>query len=120
VGPINPVNLNSLVNPVLNYKQIRYASQGNIYVSGSKDGSIKLWDGVTNKVINTIVKAHGGFEVYLALLVFCFNLLQVTSVQFSKNQKYLLSGGKDGTIRIWELGTGRQIQHIVSGPHWVW
>jgi WD40 repeat protein len=29
-----------------------------------------------------------------------------TSVQFSKNQKYLLSGGKDGTIRIWELTTG--------------
>jgi len=84
--------------------QVRYAPEGNIFASCSKDGSIKLWDGVTNKVINTIMKAHSGFEP--------------TSVQFSKNQKYLLSGGKDAIIRIWELSTGRQVQRIITGPQW--
>jgi cleavage stimulation factor subunit 1 len=89
IGPIN---------------QVRYASEGNIYVSCSKDGSIKLWDTVTNKVINTIAKAHSGFEP--------------TSVQFSKEQKYLLSAGKDAVIKIWELSTGRQLQNILTGPQW--
>lgn len=55
---------------------------------------------------------------------------ETTSVQFSKNQKYLLTGGKDGVVRIWELSTGeislaltpptgRQLRHIVTGPQWV-
>lgn len=34
----------------------------------------------------------------------------MTSVQFTKNQKYLLSCGKDGTVRLWELSTGRQVR----------
>eukprot|EP01119_Soliformovum_irregulare_P016631 TRINITY_DN4853_c0_g1_i1.p1 TRINITY_DN4853_c0_g1~~TRINITY_DN4853_c0_g1_i1.p1 ORF type:complete len:446 (-),score=101.14 TRINITY_DN4853_c0_g1_i1:15-1352(-) len=84
--------------------QVRYAPEGNIFVSCSKDGSIKLWDAVSHRVINTIQKAHNGAEP--------------TSVQFSANQKYLLSGGKDATIRLWELTTGRQLQHIITGSHW--
>jgi cleavage stimulation factor subunit 1 len=43
--------------------QVRYAPEGNIYASCAKDGHIKLWDAVTNHLINTIPKAHGGFEV---------------------------------------------------------
>jgi len=79
---------------------LRYAIEGNIYASCSKDGAIKLWDGVSNLTINTIPNAHNGAEV--------------TSVQFSKNQKYLLSCGKDGTVRLWELSTGRQVYRFVS------
>ena len=37
--------------------------EGNIYASCSKDGAIKLWDGVTNSVINTIPNAHNAAEV---------------------------------------------------------
>jgi len=84
--------------------QVRYAPEGNIFASCAKDGNIKLWDSPSNRLLNSINKAHGGFEP--------------TSVQFSKNQKYLLSGGKDGAIRIWELTTGRQLQHIQTGPQW--
>jgi cleavage stimulation factor subunit 1 len=79
---------------------VRYAEEGNIFVSCSKDGTIKLWDAVGNFVINAIPNAHNGAEV--------------NSVQFSKNQKYLLSCGKDGTVRLWELSTGRQIYRLVA------
>ncbi len=40
-----------------------YAVEGNIFASASKDGAIKIWDGVTNSAINTIPNAHNGAEV---------------------------------------------------------
>lgn len=35
-----------------------------------------------------------------------FHNKQVTTVQFTRNQKYLLSAGKDGCLRIWDLAKG--------------
>lgn len=69
IGPINQVR--NIIFLYLKKNKVRYASEGNIYVSCSKDGSIKLWDTVTNKVINTIAKAHSGFEV-IEIIIFFF------------------------------------------------
>lgn len=81
---------------------VRYSSDGKLYASCSVDGSIKFWDGITNDCINTITNAHGGREV--------------SSIQFSRNRKYLLTGGKDAMIRIWDvIGGGRQIRRIFTG-----
>lgn len=70
-----------------------WSPNARIFASGSKDGSIKLWDGVSNKCINTFADAHGHQEI--------------TSVTFTKNSKYLLSSGKDSVVRLWELSTAR-------------
>jgi len=83
--------------------QVKYSSKGDIFASGSKDGSIKIWDGVSNKVINTIKNAHSGAEI--------------SSVQFSPSTKYLLSGGQDSTARLWELSTGRQVMCYTGAVH---
>ncbi len=99
--------------------QVRYSAQGNLYASCAKDGAVKLWDTVTNTVISSIPKAHNGFEVRQLFTLHIHHLYQPTTVAFSKNGKYLLTAGKDGTIKIWELSTGRQMQHIVAGPQWV-
>eukprot|EP01116_Phalansterium_solitarium_P011305 TRINITY_DN26945_c0_g1_i1.p1 TRINITY_DN26945_c0_g1~~TRINITY_DN26945_c0_g1_i1.p1 ORF type:complete len:426 (-),score=126.07 TRINITY_DN26945_c0_g1_i1:142-1419(-) len=84
--------------------QVRYSPEGNMYASCSKDGAVKIWDAVSNRVINTIPKAHQGAEP--------------TTLQFSKNQRYMLTGGKDASISIWELSSGRQLQRIFSGAAW--
>lgn len=52
---------------------VKYATTAKIYATGSLDGSIKLWDGVSGRCINTFDKAHEGAEV--------------CSVQFSRNGK---------------------------------
>lgn len=57
---------------------IRYSKDGRHYVTASRDGSIKLWDGVSNRCINTFQKAHDGAEV--------------CSVEFSRNSKVRISG----------------------------
>lgn len=71
----------------------KYALTGKLFATGSNDGSIKLWDGVSGRCINTFEAAHEGAEV--------------CSVTFSKNGKYLLSSGKDSMVKLWELSTSR-------------
>lgn len=74
---------------------VGYNPSANSYVSCSKDGSIKLWDGVSNRCVTTFDKAHDGAEVCSAI--------------FSKNSKYILSSGKDSVVKLWEISTGRTL-----------
>ncbi len=90
---------------------LKWSPDGRLYVSGSMDGSIKIWDGVSSHCISTFTKAHDGAEI--------------CSVQFTRNGKrlinkimshhliafflgkYVLSSGKDSLIKLWELTTNR-------------
>ncbi|XP_065842308.1 cleavage stimulation factor subunit 1-like [Oscarella lobularis] len=74
---------------------IRYSSNGKMYVSSSKDGTIKLWDSVSNRCVNTYPNAHSNMEV--------------SSVTFSRNGKYCLSSGKDSIVNLWDISGGRII-----------
>lgn len=42
---------------------IKYSACAKIYASGSSDGSIKLWDAVSGRCINTFAQAHDNDEV---------------------------------------------------------
>ncbi|XP_061687939.1 cleavage stimulation factor subunit 1 isoform X1 [Syngnathoides biaculeatus] len=74
---------------------VSYNPTANSYVTCSKDGSIKLWDGVSNRCVTTFDKAHDGTEVCSAI--------------FTKNSKYILSSGKDSVVKLWEISTGRML-----------
>lgn len=43
--------------------QVNYADSGSLYVTASKDGDVKLWDGVSNRCVNTFSRAHEGAEI---------------------------------------------------------
>lgn len=83
--------------------QIRYSPNGGLYVTASKDGGIRIWDGVNAHCVRAIVGAHGSAEA--------------TSANFSKDQRYVLSCGKDSTVKVWEVATGRQVQQYVGAKH---
>ncbi|XP_054272971.1 cleavage stimulation factor subunit 1 [Macrosteles quadrilineatus] len=72
---------------------IKFAQNARYFASSSRDGSIKLWDGVSNRCVNTFTDAHDG--------------AQVCSIQFTRNAKYMLSSGKDSQVKLWELSTSR-------------
>jgi cleavage stimulation factor subunit 1 len=72
---------------------VKWSPNAKLFASSSKDGSIKLWDAVSNRCVNTFQGAHSGYEV--------------TSLAFTRNSKYLLSSGKDSIVRLWELSTSR-------------
>uniref|UniRef100_A0A915J316 Cleavage stimulation factor 50 kDa subunit n=1 Tax=Romanomermis culicivorax TaxID=13658 RepID=A0A915J316_ROMCU len=42
---------------------IHYNDSARVYVTASKDGDIKIWDGVSNRCVNTFQRAHDGAEI---------------------------------------------------------
>lgn len=70
---------------------VKYAPTAKVYATGSLDGSIKLWDAISGRCINTFDKAHDGAEV--------------CSVVFSRNGKvnFILRQHKRHILRIWPL-----------------
>lgn len=83
--------------------QVRYSSTGGMYVTASKDGAVRLWDGVTANCVRSIVGAHGAAEV--------------TGANFTKDQRFVLSCGKDSTVKLWEVGTGRLVKQYLGATH---
>lgn len=75
--------------------KVRYAPNGATFASCSVDGSIKIYDTVTSKCVNTISKAHGGSSVI--------------GITYSKSCAYLLSTGLDSTGKLWDLTSGKVI-----------
>ena len=67
---------------------------GNILVSGSSDTNVKLWDlrmNSSNKCFLTFSQHQGA----------------ITSCQLSPDSKWVASGGEDGAMKIWEVGSGK-------------
>ncbi|CAL2262045.1 unnamed protein product [Prunus armeniaca] len=89
------------VNGAIN--QVRYSATGGLYVTASKDGTIRLWDGVTANCVRSIAGAHGTAEA--------------TSANFTKDQRFVLSSGKDSTVKLWEVGTGKLVKQYLGATH---
>lgn len=89
------------VNGAIN--QVRYSSTGGMYVTASKDGAIRLWDGVSANCVRSIVGAHGTAEA--------------TCANFTKDQRFVLSCGKDSTVKLWEVSSGRLVKQYLGATH---
>ncbi|KAF8820877.1 putative Cleavage stimulation factor subunit 1 [Cardiosporidium cionae] len=80
---------------------IRCSADGSIVASASDDGTIKFWDAISFKCINTIENAHRCYPV--------------KSIQWSHSGHYILSSGLDGQMRIWDIRRGQEVLVIGSG-----
>ena len=69
--------------------------QGNLLASGSLDNSVQVTD--MHKVLQLFEFKHEN---------------SVTCVKF--NGKQLITGSRDGTVRIWDLVTGKQVDQVIS------
>ncbi|XP_058070491.1 cleavage stimulation factor subunit 50 isoform X2 [Magnolia sinica] len=94
---VQETNANGAIN------QVRYSSSGGMYVTASKDGAIRVWDGVTSQCVRSITGAHGSTEA--------------TSASFTKDQRYVLSCGKDSAAKLWEVGSGRLVKQYLGAVH---
>eukprot|EP00760_Papus_ankaliazontas_P004587 PhM_4_TR11972/c0_g1_i1/m.83895/K14406/CSTF1; cleavage stimulation factor subunit 1 len=65
------------------------SADGRRFATGSADGSLRLWDGLTGHMSQLKSKAHCGADV--------------TSTKFSRGGDYLLTSGRDGRAIIWDL-----------------
>src|SRR5689334_21160005 len=75
-----------------------FSSDGAYVLTGSDDGTLKLWDVATTRLVRTFA-GHKG---------------KVSAVALSRDGAYAMSGSADKTIRLWEVATGRLIRTIYA------
>jgi WD40 repeat protein len=75
-----------------------FSPDGRQILSGSSDGTVKLWDTATGHEIRTF---SGHSDV-------------VYSVAFNPDGRQILSGSSDGTVKLWDTATGRIIRTFTN------
>ena len=76
---------------------VAFSPDGNYAVSGSRDGTIKLWEISTGREVRSFLgHAH-----------------LVSSVAFSPDGRYIISGSS--SLNLWEVSTGRNIHSFAPG-----
>jgi WD40 repeat protein len=85
---------------------ISFSSDGSLIASGNDDKTIKISDVSTGEIIK-ILEGH-------QLPVISVNFLPIP------NRKYLVSSSEDGTVRLWNVETGKEIAMFVSFKDGEW
>jgi WD40 repeat protein len=92
-------------------RSVTFSPDGRTLVSGSNDGTVRLWDVTTQQQIGDPMNEHDG---------------TVYSVAFSPDGKTLVSGSAHGTARLWDVsylvGTAARlcdsVQRSLSRAEW--
>jgi len=75
---------------------VAFSPDGKQVVSGSDDGTVRLWDAATGAPLQTL-EGHTDW---------------VRSVAFSPDGKQVVSGSDDKTVRLWDAATGAALQTL--------
>lgn len=122
---------------------LTFSHDSRYIISGGKDSRVTIWDANTGAEIRSI-KAHGADVTDVAIRsdntiasaskdktvkVWDFNgtlkreltghKREVMAVAFSHDGEKLVSGSADGTVKEWEVATGKMIQSIDAHDGWV-
>jgi len=75
-------------------RSVAFSPDGKYAVSGSADGSVKLWDVASAREIRTFLGHEGS----------------VNRVLFGPKGEWVISAGENKSLRLWEVETGREIR----------
>jgi WD40 repeat protein len=71
----------------LGAESLAFSPNGQILVTGSTDGSLKLW-GTNSALLLASIEAHHG---------------AVTAIVFTSDGKTMITSSSDGTVRFWNV-----------------
>ena len=122
-----------------NVNSVAFSADGTYILSGSADGTLKLWDVASGKELRTFTFPGHGDQLVLAVFspdgkyilvgsgndidiklldisngkvvkTFTGHSLIIRSIAFSPDGKYILSGSMDKTMKLWDASTGEEIK----------
>jgi WD40 repeat protein len=73
-----------------------FSPDGRCIISGSDDGTVKVWDSVSGQCIHSLNEHNSS----------------VTSVAFSPDGKHIVSGSHDHTVKLWDSQSGHCIHSL--------
>src|SRR6266702_1171062 len=89
-----------------NVNSVALSPDGQRIISGSDDGTIRVWNATTGETVAGLLTGHTDW---------------VWSVAFSPEGQRIVSGSHDGTIRVWNATTGETAAGPFTGhTGWVW
>jgi katanin p80 WD40 repeat-containing subunit B1 len=85
-----------------------------IAASGSKDCCVKVWD-ARKKTTSSGPAGGSGAAPAQSLVTFRGHSDAVSIVRFTPDGRWIVSGGLDGEIRIWDLAAGKNLATFQTG-----
>ena len=83
-------------------RSVAYSPDGQQIISGSRDGTILIWDTETHALVGKPLEGHAG---------------HVLSVVYSPNRQHIISASDDSSIRIWDVNSGSAVGKATNGPY---
>ncbi|CBI28701.3 unnamed protein product, partial [Vitis vinifera] len=74
---------------------VYFNRDGSLIVSGSHDGSCKIWASDTGALLKTLIEDNGP---------------AISFAKFSPNGKYILVATLDDTLKLWNYSTGKSLK----------
>lgn len=91
-------------------KQIDFSKNGD-YLLVMSETSLQLWNARTLKVVHTIATKEG-YELNAGEMTIGYTSVPVSTALFSSDGKRILSSHADGTLRGWDVMSGRQVTKL--------
>jgi WD40 repeat protein len=93
-------------------KAVAVSADGRRALSGGHDGTVRVWDLGTGEPLHTLTghvpTASDGRDY-----------VRVSTVAVSADGRRAASGGHEGTVRVWDLGTGEELHNLAANQGWV-
>ena len=94
---------------------VAYSPDGLSFVSASEDRSLKLWNINNGKIIRTMSGHEVDRYAEEESPKRTGHSHAITSVAYAPDGKHVLSGSYDGTLKYWNINTGKEIWSVNAG-----
>lgn len=88
------------------------SQNGMLIATGSGDNIARVWDVRTGKILVQLRHGHENLNNISELRVGTREITGVTSVKFSSDGNMLVTGCIDGSARIWNIKTGKEVRYL--------